>query len=167
MEDKSVAVDVGLRDAVLSGWYQAQTGELFQGLAISAADTVLDVGCGDGGSAHFCASRGASMIVTDVDATKVEATKRLLASIPAREIRAMVSDSNPLPLEDGAASVVISTEVLEHVDDPARVTCSPCPIRSARRCKSIWRIRAILRSPIMFGSSSAKNSQSSSAPPVW
>ncbi|SEC04685.1 Methyltransferase domain-containing protein [Rhizobiales bacterium GAS191] len=120
MEDNSVAVDVGLRDAVLSGWYQAQTGELFQGLAISAADTVLDVGCGDGGSAHFCASRGASMIVTDVDATKVEATKRLLASIPAREIRAMVSDSNPLPLEDGAASVVISTEVLEHVDDPAQ-----------------------------------------------
>ena len=120
MEDEVVAVDVGLRDAVLSGWYQSETGELFKGLVISSDDVVVDVGCGDGGTARFCAGRGASMIVTDIDPTKVEATERSLADTPARSVRAMVSDSNPLPIEDGTASVVISTEVLEHVDDPAQ-----------------------------------------------
>src|SRR3546814_7988741 len=31
---------------------------------------------------------------------------------------ALVSDANPLPLEDGMATRVICTEVLQHVDDP-------------------------------------------------
>ncbi|CRO36601.1 hypothetical protein PAERUG_P12_London_17_VIM_2_11_09_04363 [Pseudomonas aeruginosa] len=39
---------LGLRDAVLSGWFNQETDELFSGFPISAEDTVLDVGCGDG-----------------------------------------------------------------------------------------------------------------------
>jgi SAM-dependent methyltransferase len=120
MEDEPVSIDVGMRDAVLSGWYQAETGELFKGLVISSDDVVVDVGCGDGLTARFCAGRGASIIVTDIDPIKVQATERSLAGIAARSVRAMVSDSNPLPIEDGTASVVVSTEVLEHVDDPAQ-----------------------------------------------
>ncbi|MGV8495600.1 class I SAM-dependent methyltransferase, partial [Pseudomonas aeruginosa] len=50
---------LGLRDAVLSGWFNQETDELFSGFPISAEDTVLDVGCGDGGNVHFCAMRGA------------------------------------------------------------------------------------------------------------
>ena len=35
---------LGLRDAVLSGWFNQETDELFSGFPISAEDTVLDVG---------------------------------------------------------------------------------------------------------------------------
>ena len=171
MEDEPVSIDVGMRDAVLSGWYQAETGELFKGLVISSDDVVVDVGCGDGLTARFCAGRGASIIVTDIDPIKVQATERSLAGIAARSVRAMVSDSNPLPIEDGTASVVVSTEVLEHVDDPAQFLSELVRIgRSGARClltvpdpvaealQSIWRIRATSRSPTMSASSSATNS---------
>ncbi|MDO2196994.1 hypothetical protein Q2427_25165, partial [Escherichia coli] len=33
---------LGLRDAVLSGWFNQETDELFSGFPISAEDTVLD-----------------------------------------------------------------------------------------------------------------------------
>ena len=44
-----------------------------------------------------------------------------LADTPARSVRSIVSDANPLPLEDDTASVVISMQVLEHVDNPAQL----------------------------------------------
>ena len=40
--------DCGLVDVVQSGWFLGESGELFKGFAISAADSVLDVGCGAG-----------------------------------------------------------------------------------------------------------------------
>src|SRR5688572_7072293 len=110
---------VGLRDAVKSGWY-SEIGEVFAGLPITQDDVVLDVGCGAAGTALWCASRGASMIIADIDRDKVAAAALRLADTPARSVRSIVTDANPLPLEDAAATVVISTEVLEHVDDPAQ-----------------------------------------------
>ncbi|WP_211462657.1 class I SAM-dependent methyltransferase [Collimonas silvisoli] len=111
---------IGLRDALASGWYLQQSDELYRGFAISSEDVVLDVGCGDGGNSLFCANRGAHVIVADIDAHKVESTRLRLAGTQARLVQAVVSDANPLLLEDGIASKVISMEVLEHVDDPAQ-----------------------------------------------
>ncbi|HLG88082.1 MAG TPA: class I SAM-dependent methyltransferase [Alphaproteobacteria bacterium] len=111
---------VGLRDAVMSGWYLQASDELFKGFRISRDDVVLDVGCGDGGNAHFCAMRGAHIIFADVDPIQVEATRRRLAETPARGLTPIVGDSNPLPLSDGAASKIIASEVMEHVDDPGQ-----------------------------------------------
>jgi 2-polyprenyl-3-methyl-5-hydroxy-6-metoxy-1,4-benzoquinol methylase len=111
---------VGLRDAVLSGWFVPQTNQMFEGLPVTKDDVVLDVGCGNGGIAGFCASQGAAIIVTDTDPEKVAAVERSLAGSSARSVQAIVSDSNPLPLSDGSASIVVSTEVLEHVDDTRR-----------------------------------------------
>lgn len=111
---------IGLRDALASGWYLQESDELYRGFAISAEDVVLDVGCGDGGNSLFCAFRGAHVIVADIDAHKVESTRQRLADTPARMVQGVVSDANPLLLEDGIASKVISMEVLEHVDDPAQ-----------------------------------------------
>jgi SAM-dependent methyltransferase len=107
---------IGLRDAVKSGWYS--NGEVFRGIPISNDDVVLDVGCGDGGTAHYCASQGAAMIVVDSDPIRLVKTKERLAGVPARSVRAIASGCNPLSLEDNVASVVISMEVLEHVDEP-------------------------------------------------
>jgi SAM-dependent methyltransferase len=108
------------RDEYLSGWYRHASGELLEGFRIGAEDTVVDVGCGDGHMAHFAASRGAEVIFADVDPAKVARVGELLSGLPARAVRGLVSDANPLPLPDARASRVIATEVLEHVDDPVQ-----------------------------------------------
>lgn len=109
---------VAMWDAKCSGWFDGETGELFKGLRVTADDIVLDVGCGDGGISHFCGLQGAAMILADSDPEKVAAAERAFRGTPARSVRTIVSDSNPLPLPAETASVVIATEVLEHVDDP-------------------------------------------------
>ena len=111
--------DCGLVDAVQSGWYQSESDELFKGFAISAADSVLDVGCGAGGATLFSANRGAHVVFTDVVAEKIESLKARVAQTPARQFEGFVSDSIPLPVADASMSRVISMEVLEHVEDPA------------------------------------------------
>lgn len=113
--------NVGLREACLEGWFNSATGEIFPGIAVDANDTVLDLGCGDGGIVAFCARAGASIIVADIDGAKVEATRQRLATLPAKSVRTLVTDAAPLPLDDASLSHVICTEVLEHVDDPASV----------------------------------------------
>ena len=106
------------RDTALSGWFNEKTGELFKGFPISPDDVVLDVGCGDAPFTRFCAMRGAEVIFADIDAVKVGATHKALKETPARNIRPLVSDCNPLPLESASVDKIISLEVLEHVDDP-------------------------------------------------
>ena len=111
--------DCGLVDAVQSGWYQGESDELFKGFAISAEDSVLDVGCGAGGATLFSANRGAHVVFTDVVAEKIESLKVRVAQTPARQFEGFVSDSIPLPVADASMSRVISMDVLEHVEDPA------------------------------------------------
>ena len=111
--------DCGLVDAVQSGWYLSESNELFKGFAISAVDSVLDVGCGAGGATLFSANRGAHVVFTDVVAEKIESLKARVVLTPARKAEGFVSDSIPLPVADASMSRVISMEVLEHVEDPA------------------------------------------------
>ncbi len=111
----------GLQDAALDGWFRQDSGELLKGFPIDASDVVLDVGCGEGMATLFAARQGASVIFSDTEADKVQALSEQPQLAQARHARALVSDSNPLPLEAGTASKVICLEVLEHVDDPAQV----------------------------------------------
>ncbi|MET1079420.1 MAG: class I SAM-dependent methyltransferase [Pseudomonas sp.] len=110
--------DCGLVDAVQSGWYLGKSDELFSGFAVSAEDSVLDVGCGAGGATLFCANRGAHVTFTDVVAQKIDSLRQRVALTPARKAEGFVSDSIPLPVADASMSRVISMEVLEHVEDP-------------------------------------------------
>ncbi|TLL10335.1 methyltransferase domain-containing protein, partial [Pseudomonas aeruginosa] len=57
-------------------------------------------------------------IIADIDAEKIARTRERLADTPARELECLVSDCDPLPLADATATRVVSTEVIEHVDDP-------------------------------------------------
>ena len=111
---------LGLHDAQLSGWFNEETGELYKGFPVSADDIVIDVGCGDGGNMQFCGRRGARLIVADIDGDKIEQARQRLSETPARSVECHVTDGNPLPIADGTATRVVSTEVLEHVDDPAQ-----------------------------------------------
>lgn len=112
---------VGLREAGIDGWFNASTGALYPGMTIRAEDTVLDLGCGDGGITSFCARAGADLIIADIDGSKIDATKQRLLAANAKSVKTLVTDANPLDLPDAAVTRVICTEVLEHVDDPAAV----------------------------------------------
>jgi SAM-dependent methyltransferase len=110
--------DPTLTDAFLSGWFRRESGELFEGFPISADDSVLDIGCGNGPFTSFCADRGAEVIFADIDASKVAAIAAMLEGSAARAAHPLVTDANPIPLPDARVSKVIAMEVLEHVDDP-------------------------------------------------
>lgn len=110
------------REAELFGLYRDDASELFPNYRITASDTVVDVGCGDGAVCVFAAKQGAEVIGTDIDQAMVDLTsKRLREETSSQHWRTHLSDSNPLPLPSGIASKVICQEVLEHVEDPAVV----------------------------------------------
>lgn len=118
---KPDASQLGLYDAVLTGWFQNDTNELFSGVPISAEDVVLDAGCGEGGVVAFCARRGAHIIAVDMHEATLETARKLLAKTTARKIECYCSTADSIPVADALASRIICTEVLEHVDDPAQV----------------------------------------------
>lgn len=107
-----------LTDTYLSGWFRHDTGELFEGFTVNADDSILDIGCGDGPFASFCAQRGAEVIFADIDADKVAAVASMLAQSNARAIVPLVTNANPIPLEDNRVNKIIAMEVLEHVENP-------------------------------------------------
>jgi ubiquinone/menaquinone biosynthesis C-methylase UbiE len=113
--------DCGLVDAVMGGWFQNASDELFRGFPIAADDVVLDLGCGHGGSTLFCARRGAHVIFTDSEAAKVDALREKVRETSARQAEGIVSNSLPLPLADNLASKIIALEVLEHVEQPLAI----------------------------------------------
>lgn len=113
---------VGLIDAHIDGWFQNDTDELYRGFPIAADDRVLDVGCGDGAITLYCAQRGAHIMVTDIEEESVKAVEhKILTRSPAASFLGVVCDSDPLLIESECASRIICREVLEHVEDPARV----------------------------------------------
>lgn len=112
---------LGLRDDRMGGWFDLETGTIIGNFQIDAEDIVLDVGCGDGGQANFCAQRGAHIILADIDEANIKHARQRLERTGARRVEALVSDSNPLPIADEIATKIITSEVIEHVDDPNAV----------------------------------------------
>ncbi|WP_325434858.1 class I SAM-dependent methyltransferase [Pseudomonas nitroreducens] len=117
-ETQEASIDAGLLDSQMTGWFRHETGELLKGFAVTADDVVLDIGCGEGQFARFCADQGAEIILADIQEEKIERARQRVEGGRAKAITALVTDADPLPLEDGRASKIIAMEVLEHVDDP-------------------------------------------------
>lgn len=112
------AIDLGMKDRVLMGWGNSDTGELVKEVFIKPGMKVVDVGCGDGGYIKFCSQMGADVTFVDLQEEKVRATENRLRDSAKGEMRGIVSDCSPIPLPDGYADLVMSTEVLEHVANP-------------------------------------------------
>lgn len=112
---------VGLVDDVREGWYEFEKRQLAPGFPISPDDVVADIGCGEGGAASFCVRCGAHTILIDNDAEVLEQAHAKAAAAGPGRAEARLGDAQKIPLDDGVASRVVCTEVLEHVDDPKAV----------------------------------------------
>lgn len=111
----------GLNDARLNGWFLEESDEIYKGVSVSADDVVVDVGCGEGGNLAFMARRGPHVIGIDLDEASIATARERIAETSARVQEFHVAPAEHLPVEDGFATRVMCTEVLEHVDDPAVV----------------------------------------------
>jgi len=96
----------------------------FDELGLNAGDRVLDVGSGFGRHVYECARRGAHVVALDYAADEVVETRDTLAAmVTAEEITAdklvgvLRGDARRLPFADGSFDVVITSEVLEHIQD--------------------------------------------------
>ncbi len=109
----------GLQDAAQSGWFNIDRQELFDGFRVTAEDVVLDVGCGTGSYSALCGGWGAHVIFTDMNPGNVASTEERLKQTAARGVTPIIADTTALPLDDASVSRIVSTEMIEHVADPA------------------------------------------------
>jgi SAM-dependent methyltransferase len=93
----------------------------FPGFEIHAEDTVVDIGCGFGEVCAYAGHVGAAVVGIDIDPDCLERTESVMRGTPARSWQGLLSRCDPIPLPDSSASVIVCTEVLEHVDDPFRL----------------------------------------------
>lgn len=96
----------------------------FDKLGLAPGDRVLDVGAGFGRHVFECARRGADVVALDYAEDEVVQTRATLgAMVDGGEIDinrfkgVLRGDATKLPFDDGAFDVVITSEVLEHIQD--------------------------------------------------
>jgi SAM-dependent methyltransferase len=96
----------------------------FDRLNLAPGDRVLDVGAGFGRHIFECARRGADVIALDYAEDEVVQTRATLgAMVDAGEIDitrfkgVLRGDATVLPFADSSFDVVITSEVLEHIQD--------------------------------------------------
>ena len=93
---------------------------LVEFVAEHGGQRLLDLGCGLGGYSKRLAERGFEVVAFDVAAEYVERARAL--GVDARQY-----DGERLPLDDDSVDTVFLLEVIEHLEDPARL------LREARR----------------------------------
>jgi SAM-dependent methyltransferase len=96
----------------------------FDELGLSPGDRVLDVGAGFGRHVYECARRGGDVVALDYAADEVVETLGTLGAMIVDDeitddqvLGVMRGDARRLPFPDHTFDVVITSEVLEHIQD--------------------------------------------------
>lgn len=122
VDDRIDPKTVGLHDAVESGWFRFDKGELLDGFPVGVGDIVLDAGCGNGAYSATCVRMGAEVIAVDINPGNLaEATRRVAEVDGGAPFTPLVGDCARLPLADGSITTVIALDLLEFADDPLAV----------------------------------------------
>jgi len=94
---------------------------LYETLATTAPQSVLDAGCGEGFVTRFLRRQNADWRLTGVDVSaEAIAYARHHPSHDEGDARYRCGDLYDLPFDDGAFDTVLCSEVLEHLDHPDR-----------------------------------------------
>lgn len=91
-------------------------------MALTAQDTVLDVGCGAGLLACQLARYAGHVTGVDLVPQMLEAAEDMQKRASITNVSWQVADVPPLPFEDGTFTVVTTRLCLHHTPDPAVVT---------------------------------------------
>lgn len=102
-----------------------------------AGPAILDVGCGDGALSHdLAATTGARVTALDLSLLRVG---RVAGDA---RVRFAAASAYELPFRDRTFSLVLCTDLLEHLDDPQRAMNELVRVSSRRVLVSVpWKIR--------------------------
>jgi len=117
----------------------------------AAPRSVLDVGCADGELARRvfaqCPHQATELRYVGLDLAADQIAK---AEKPTNRAEFVCADASCMPFEDGTFDLVLGLEVLEHVENPAKVLSEICRVVCHRVVISvpwepIWRILNVCR----------------------
>ena len=90
---------------------------------------VLDVGCGLGGKAMYCALNGAAHVTAiDADAVRIETARAFAGRMGIGNITFDVGDAARLPYDAGRFDLVVFNDSFEHVGNPAGALGESCRV---------------------------------------
>lgn len=93
---------------------------IYPGVDVTSADTVIDIGCGQGRVCEIAGSAGAAVLAVDINEDAVRHVTERMRNVPAKYFRGIVSSCNPVPVPSSICTVVVVQEVIEHVEHPQR-----------------------------------------------
>jgi len=107
----------------------------------STGEAILDLGCGCGTFAFYCAKAGAKATGIDYSKESINAAKQITARYTLKgSADFMVGNALKLPFEDSYFDKVVSADFIEHITDEEKVTL----------CKEIRRVLKDNGSAVIF-----------------